>query len=145
MKVKSLSHVGLFATPWTAACQAPPSMGVSRQEYWSGLPLPSPKSSTALYKSAIHGFPVLNNAIFPHQDGRIRNITIILVHVSPLFLITTSSYSPQPRSVPRPSSVTYFPARFHHSLIHTAFPLRFCEIHCLSVDLCFHPSLPQHL
>ena len=42
VKVKSLSHVQLFATPWTAAYQAPPSMGFSRQEYWSGLPLPSP-------------------------------------------------------------------------------------------------------
>ena len=40
MKVKSLSHVWLFATPWTAAYQAPPSMGFSRQEYWSGVPLP---------------------------------------------------------------------------------------------------------
>ena len=37
------SHVRLFATPWTAACQAPPSMGFARQEYWSGVPLPSPK------------------------------------------------------------------------------------------------------
>ena len=64
VKVKSLSHVRLFVTPWivasekamaphsstlawkipwTAAYQAPPSMGFSRQEYWSGLPLPSPK------------------------------------------------------------------------------------------------------
>ena len=42
MKVKSLSHVRLCATPWTAAYQAPPSMGFSRQEYWSGVPLPSP-------------------------------------------------------------------------------------------------------
>ena len=41
-KVKSLSRVRLFSTPWTAAYQAPPSMGFSRQEYWSGLPLPSP-------------------------------------------------------------------------------------------------------
>ena len=36
------SHVQLFATPWTAAFQAPPSVGFSRQEYWSGVPLPSP-------------------------------------------------------------------------------------------------------
>ena len=43
VKVKSLSRVRLFATPWTAAHQAPPSMGFSRQEYWSGVPLPSPK------------------------------------------------------------------------------------------------------
>ena len=42
VKVKSLSRVRLFATPWTAAHQAPPSMGFSRQEYWSGLPFPSP-------------------------------------------------------------------------------------------------------
>ena len=46
VKVKSLSHVRLFATPWTAAHQAPPSMAFSRQEYWSGLPLPSLNIST---------------------------------------------------------------------------------------------------
>ena len=42
VKVKSLSRVQLLATPWTAAYQAPPSMGFSRQKYWSGVPLPSP-------------------------------------------------------------------------------------------------------
>ena len=42
VKVKSLSRVWLLATPWTAAYHAPPSMGFSRQEYWSGVPLPSP-------------------------------------------------------------------------------------------------------
>ena len=42
VKMKSLSRVWLFATPWTAAYQAPPSMGFSRQEYWSGVPSPSP-------------------------------------------------------------------------------------------------------
>ena len=41
-KVKAFSRVRLFATPWTVAYQAPPSMGFSRQEYWSGVPLPSP-------------------------------------------------------------------------------------------------------
>ena len=41
VKVKSLSCVRLFSTPWTAAYQVPPSMGFSRQEYWSGMPLPS--------------------------------------------------------------------------------------------------------
>ena len=41
-KVKSLSRVWLLATPWNAAYQAPPSMGFSRQQYWSGVPLPSP-------------------------------------------------------------------------------------------------------
>ena len=42
VKVKLLSRVRLFATPWTVAYQAPPSMGFSRQECWSGLPFPSP-------------------------------------------------------------------------------------------------------
>ena len=44
VKVKSLSHVQLLATPWTVAYQAPPSMGFPRQEYWSRVPLPSPKT-----------------------------------------------------------------------------------------------------
>ena len=51
MKVKSESEVAhscpTLATPWTAAYQAPPSMGFSRQKYWSGVPLPSPKWSHA--------------------------------------------------------------------------------------------------
>ena len=57
MKVKSLSRVQLLATPWTAAYQAPPSMGFSRQEYWSGLPLPSPcyKGAVAKIRSEVKG------------------------------------------------------------------------------------------
>jgi len=51
VKVKSLSHVWLLATPWTAAHQAPPSMGFSRQEYWSRVPLPSLKVSLLLLKT----------------------------------------------------------------------------------------------
>ena len=50
VKVKSLSHVRLLATPWTAAYQAPLSMGFSRREYWSGVPLPSPLKSLAFTK-----------------------------------------------------------------------------------------------
>ena len=45
-KVKSLCCAWLLATPWTTVYQAPPSMGFSRQEYWSGLPLPSPRDGT---------------------------------------------------------------------------------------------------
>ena len=41
-EVKSFSRVQLFATPWTVAYQAPPSLGFSRQKYWSGFPFPSP-------------------------------------------------------------------------------------------------------
>ena len=50
VKGKSLSRIQLLATPWTAAHQAPPSMGFSRQEYWSGVPLPSPKGSVFFTK-----------------------------------------------------------------------------------------------
>ena len=51
VKVKSLSCAQLFMTPWTAAYQAPPSIGFSRQEYWSGVPLPSPSHDTSFSKS----------------------------------------------------------------------------------------------
>ena len=62
---KSLSHVQLFATPWTVALQAPLSMGFSRQEYWSGLPLlppgvlPNPGTEPASFMS-----PVLAGGFF---------------------------------------------------------------------------------
>ena len=51
MKVKSLSHVPLLATSWNAAYQAPLSMGFSRQEYWSGVPLHSPNMLSRLVKT----------------------------------------------------------------------------------------------
>ena len=54
VKVKSLSHVWLLATPWTAAHQAPPSMEFSRQEYQSGVPLPSPKKFPRAIKWTSH-------------------------------------------------------------------------------------------
>ena len=53
MKVKLLSHVRPSATPWTAAFQAPPSMGFSRQEYWSGVPLPFSHSEGCLLRYLI--------------------------------------------------------------------------------------------
>ena len=62
-KVKPLSCVWLLATPWTAAYQAPLSMGFSRQEYWSGVPLPSPtklaRTSDMLSKSGKNRYPCL--------------------------------------------------------------------------------------
>ena len=54
VKVKSLSHVRLCATLWTAAHQAPSSMGFSRQEYWSGVPLPSPSVVLHLVNSSLN-------------------------------------------------------------------------------------------
>ena len=66
VKVKSLSRVRLFATPWTAAYQAPLSMGFSRQEYWSGLPLDSLYlASTWLWHSAPG--PILTRKADSHQ------------------------------------------------------------------------------
>ena len=49
LEVKSLGRVRLLATSWTAAYHAPPSMGFSRQEYWSGVPLPSPNNTLQVY------------------------------------------------------------------------------------------------
>jgi len=53
VKGKSLSRVRLLVTPWTTAYQAPPSMGFSRQEYWSGVPLPSPEPTAILISEDI--------------------------------------------------------------------------------------------
>ena len=63
VKVKSLSLVRLFVTPWTAAHQAPPSMGFSRQEYWSGVPLPSPMHEREKWKWSRS---VVSNSLRPH-------------------------------------------------------------------------------
>ena len=65
VKVKSLSRVGLLATSWTAAYQAPPSMGFSSQEYWRGVPLPSPWGGLVQWKK--HGFGVLAFELWGHH------------------------------------------------------------------------------
>ena len=80
VKVKSLSRVRLFVTPWSVAYQAPPSMGFSRQEYWSALPLPSPSSIALRIKSklltahqALHGIglPTLSSLYLTPQSASI--------------------------------------------------------------------------
>ena len=63
VKVKSLSHARLLATPWTAAYQAPPSLGFSRQEHWSGLPFPSPMCESEKWKRSRS---VMSNSSWPH-------------------------------------------------------------------------------
>ena len=63
VKVKSLSPVWLFATPWTAAYQAPPSMGYSRQDHWSGSPLPSPMHESEKWKWSRSALP---DSLRPH-------------------------------------------------------------------------------
>ena len=81
VKVKSLSRVQFFATPWTVAHQAPLSMGFSRQEYWSGLPFPSAgdlpnpgiePGSPALQADALSSEPPGNLIV----SKRIRNVVL---------------------------------------------------------------------
>ena len=70
-KVKSLSHVQLFMTPWTVAYEAPPTMRFSRQEYWSGLPFPSPGD---LPNPGIEpGCPALQADALPSESPRKPN------------------------------------------------------------------------
>ena len=64
VKVKLLSRVQLLATPWTEAYQAPPSMGFSRQEYWSGLPLPSPRLELDTCKFLFHTSLFIQSCLF---------------------------------------------------------------------------------
>ena len=67
VKVKSLSCVWLFVTPWTAAYQAPPYMGFSRQEYWSGVPSPSPTSGCNFFKFILEFWTSLFKSIKTHR------------------------------------------------------------------------------
>ena len=73
-KVKSLSHVRLFATPWTVAYQAPQSMGFSTQEYWSGLPFPSP-GDLPITLGSNPGLPHCRRIFYQlsHQESPFKN------------------------------------------------------------------------
>ena len=68
VKVKSLSHVWLLSTPWIAAHQAPPSMGFSRQEYWSGVPLPSPWPAPLVFNRYNQMFYLPNVQAWAHLN-----------------------------------------------------------------------------
>jgi len=94
VKVKSLSRVRLFATLWTVACQAPLSMGFSRQEYWSGLPFPSPGDlpnpgieprSPALQADALTSDPPGNSGTFFFFNFilflKLYNIVLVLPNI----------------------------------------------------------------
>ena len=80
-KVKSLSRIRLLATPWTAAHQAPLSMGFSRQEYWSGVPLPSPIITWEALKST---YSVKTNTKLASRNKsrfQLKSIREIIVYV----------------------------------------------------------------
>ena len=85
VKVKLLSRVRLFTTPWTTAHQAPPSMGFSRQEYWSGSPLPSPRQTLTDIKGEIDSNTIIvgdfNTPLTPTDKSskqKINNETQVL-------------------------------------------------------------------
>ena len=91
MKVKSLSRVRLFVTPWTIAYQAPRSMGFSRQECWSGLPFSSPGNlpdpgieprSPTLQANALPSEPPgkLENVV---QFSSVQSLSRVLLFVTP--------------------------------------------------------------
>ena len=84
VKVKSLSCVWLFATPWTAAYQASPSVGFPRQEYWSGLPFPFPYSPTI---SLLDIYP-------KNMKTLIGKAICILVFIVSLFIIVINGNNP---------------------------------------------------
>jgi len=88
VKVKSLSHVRLLATPWTAAYQAPPSMGFSRQVYLSGVPLPSPYGDIISIKT-LGKLKVLNwHIIYCNMITTVANTSIISHHYHFSFVVT---------------------------------------------------------
>ena len=83
VKVKSLSRVWLFETPWTAAHQAPPSMGFFRQEYWSGVPLPSPIKDSIIYQIELGKLSVNSGSI----SQFIKVNTLIIINIFQLITI----------------------------------------------------------
>ena len=87
VKVKSLSRVRLLATPWTAAYRAPPSMGFSRQEYWSGLPLLSPKL-VQIWKNCQHFHTGLQALLLQKAEMFCSYFPVIMTewHIQSLFL-----------------------------------------------------------
>ena len=101
VKVKSLSRVRLLTTSWTAAYQAPPSMGFSRREYWSGVPLPSPKCherGPIKYTFQIyHRWNFPPNCIFPTIDIGEKNSEEITNWLIPQYhfweILSHSSYN----------------------------------------------------
>ena len=95
VKVKLLSRVQLLATPWTIAYQAPPSMGFSRQEYWSGVPVPSPKVMSMFFNMlcrwVITFLPrskhlliswLLSTSVVILECPKIKSVTVSIVSLS---------------------------------------------------------------
>ena len=126
VKEKALSRVQLLATPWTAAYQAPPPMGFSRQEYWSGMPLPSPQPALKWGqtkpwrnwgKFAQLGWSEINQGKFSLQ----------LVDFYEIFLVSLSIFHTlviQGADLSQTKSFFFFPTFFFFFLLY--FALQYC-------------------
>ena len=125
MKVKSPSRVRLLATPWTAAYQAPPSMGFSRQEYWSGVPLPS--SIRQSYPTAKITEPLSQRGrTFPvSQTDLISDVRFCSAHVRSYYL-----YLRQPFLTLTSKSGHHSKSQFKSGL-----PSRFLTLHHFLLNL----------
>ena len=94
VKVKLLSRVRLLVTPWTAAYQAPPSMGFSKQEYWSGVPLPSPRGrhNNCKYLCTKHRSTSMHNTNTSRHKRRNESNTIIVGNINTPLTSTDRSW-----------------------------------------------------
>ena len=93
VKVKLLSRVQLLVTPWTATYQAPLSMGFSRQEYWSGVPLPSPIELLRMIKNKQTNKQTNKNWGWNRNSTESPNYTAILIHFPKWHLLSFSVVS----------------------------------------------------
>ena len=80
VKVKSLSCVQLFVTPWIVDHQAPPSMGFSRQEYWSGVPSPSPNPRSSGFQNVFPSMSITRDLV-RHADSCPAHSQLLLERV----------------------------------------------------------------
>ena len=112
VKVKSFSRVRLFVTPWTVAYQAPPSMGFSRQECWSGLPFPSPGN---LPNPGIKPrSPTLQADALPSEPPVCQSLLIVNIKKLPTSLWIKESLphcTPSENTIPLSRSVVQSPTR----------------------------------
>ena len=104
MKVKSLSHVRLFKTPRTAAYQAPPSMGFSRQEYWSGVPSPSPDWETKILQTIQYE----QNPFYHFQNSLYNFVDISSCRVMCFFCLENILYFDYTAGQLAPNFLTYY-------------------------------------
>ena len=90
VKVKPLSPVWLFATPWRAAYQAPSSMGFSRQEYWSGVPLPSPRVGSGGHPIHTYYWHSIHTHIQEVKSGYLKFISSYYMFKAYSYLLSQS-------------------------------------------------------